>query len=270
MVLGMARGGERPHQRQAHQIQLDGSQRVGVIGCAPADSGPIGVGATEAHGHEACGEGRLQGSRTASCHSGHVRRSVGFDLGDAAGILMQGDRRLAGLARTLSSLENLESCRGAASIRSTPSGHGSTMPSGSVRGRPLCQESVRGQAGVQGVAPRTVQVDLIRTAGRPEHAKVERRIAGLKGVEGPDYGLEAHVAGAAALLELEHAADAGALMRGVHARQLGVQDQAVLEAAKEAKCESDELLVGVEGAQDEPANFLGAVTMATGARSRPR
>ena len=80
----------------------------------------------------------------------------------------------------------------------------------------------------------------------------------MQRVEGPHHRIQAHVAGAAPLFELEQATDAGALMRGVHARQLGVQDQAVLEAAKEAERESDQLLIGVEGAQDEPADLLRA------------
>src|ERR1700682_2418691 len=85
---------------------------------------------------------------------------------------------------------------------------------------PFGEESIGRQAGIERVCPRAVHVDFVCPTGRAQHAQVERRVARLQRVERPYDGIQAHVAGAAALLELEQAADAGALLRWMNAREL--------------------------------------------------
>src|SRR5437667_36720 len=114
------------------------------------------------------------------------------------------------------------------------------------------------KASVERVGPRAVHVNFISATGRAEDTQVERRVAGLQWIERPDHRLQAHVAGAPTLLELEHTSDTGALMRRMHSGELGVHDQTFLQPPQEGEGESDQLLVGVESAEDEPADLLRA------------
>ncbi|TME41913.1 MAG: hypothetical protein E6I75_02955 [Chloroflexi bacterium] len=126
-------------------------------------------------------------------------------------------------------------------------------------GGPLGQQAVGGHANIQRVPARAVHVGFVRAADCAQDAEVERGIAGLQRVKSPHDRFQAHFAGAPTLLKLEYAADAGALVRGVYARQLRVQDQSIVQPAQKGEREADEGVgVGIEGAQDEPADPLRA------------
>ena len=245
---------------------------VWLIGGAPAGSGAV------------CGSARLKPTatkpapkaawnawRTACCHS--LRRgrwAARLDVGDAGRDL---DVHVVGVGGSCAHAVRRRGSAGVVSIRSTPSGQASVVRPSARRWSTTRRADGRwpGRRSARRCASRTGRPRTSRQVA-PSTPRLKAALLACSGSNAQTTASRPMSRARAALLELQQAADAGALVRGMHARSAASTGSGGrCSRPRKREGEADQALVGVEGAQDQAADLLGArPSWRPAARSRPR